>query len=32
MVDGEVPGGWRASGTNGSAVEVSILVWVLCIA
>jgi hypothetical protein len=31
MADGEVAGGWRASGYNDTGVADSILVWVLCI-
>jgi len=31
MADGEVPGGWRASGFNGTGATHSILVWVLCL-
>jgi hypothetical protein len=31
MADGEVPGGWRASGRNTTGAPVNILVWVLCI-
>jgi hypothetical protein len=30
MADGEVAGGWRASGFNGTGVADAILVWVLC--
>lgn len=30
MADGEVAGGWRASGHNTSGAPVGILVWVLC--
>jgi hypothetical protein len=32
MTDGQVPGGWRSSGTNGTGANASIQVWVLCIA
>ena len=32
MADGEVAGGWRASGRNTTGVPVDILVWVLCAA
>lgn len=31
MADGEVAGGWRASGYNESGSPASILVWVLCL-
>jgi hypothetical protein len=30
MADGEVAGGWRASGRNNTGGPVDILVWVLC--
>jgi hypothetical protein len=32
MADGEVAGGWRASGHNGTTAPDAILVWVLCAA
>jgi hypothetical protein len=32
MADGQVPGGWRASGRNTTGGPVDILVWVVCIA
>lgn len=32
MTAGQVPGGWRSSGTNGTGANASIQVWVLCIA
>jgi hypothetical protein len=31
MTDGQVPGGWRSSGTNGTGASAGIQVWVLCL-